>query len=107
MNKYEKDIREKGDLLFMNIKLVVPTAIRGTFRLMLYETLPGQFGLKVLAEYMWWPNIFCEIFHHDKSCNQCLKAGKNLKVLLGTDLTTKLPTQSFANKEINLDFAER
>ena len=53
---------------------------------------------------MWWPHIYREIHHHGKSCSQCLKAGKNLKVILGTDNATKLPTLTFANEELNLDF---
>ena len=86
-------------------KLVVPATIRGTFSAMLHETHPGQFGMKFLAEYIWWPHTYRETYHHGKSCNQILKAGKNLKVLLGTDHTTNLPTLTFANEEINLDFA--
>ena len=34
-----------------------------------------------------------------------LKASENLKVMPGTDNNTKLPTLTFANEEINLDFA--
>ena len=72
---------------------------------MLHETHPSQFAMKSLAEYMWWPYIYRGIYHHGKSCSQCLKAGKNLKILLGTDNITKLLTSTFANEELNLDFA--
>ena len=72
---------------------------------MLHETQPGQFGMKSLAEYLWWPNIYREIYHHGRTCSQCLKAGKNIKVLLGIHNISKLPTLTFANEEINLDFA--
>ena len=105
MKNYAKDLHMKDDLLFLDKKLVVPATIRVIFSLLLHETHPGQIGLKFLAENIWWPHIYREIYHHGKSCNQCLKAGKNLKVLLSTDHTTKLPTSSFANEEINLDFA--
>ena len=60
--------------------------------------------MKSLAEYICWPHIYREIYHHGKSCSQCLKASKNLKFLLGSDNITKLPTLTCANEEINLDF---
>ena len=105
MKNFSKDLHVKDDLLFLDNKLVVPTTIRGTFSAMLHETHLGQLEMKFLAEYIWWPHIYLKIYHHGKSCNQGLKAGKNLKHLLGTDHTTKLPTLTFANEEKNLDFA--
>ena len=105
MKNFAKDLYVKDKLLVVDNKLVVAATIRGTFNTMLHETHPGQFGMKSLAEHMWWPHIYREIYHHGKSFSQCLKAGKNLKVLLGTDNIRKLPTLTFANEEINLDFA--
>ena len=105
MKNFAKDLHVKDDLLFLDNKLVVPATIRATFITMIHETHPGQFGMKSLAEYMWRPHIYREFYHHGKSCCECLKAGKNLKVLLGNDNFTKLPTLFFANEEINLDFA--
>ena len=72
---------------------------------MLHETHPGQFGIESLAEYLWWPHIYREVYHHGRTCSQCLKAGKNIKVLLGTHNISKLPTLTFANEEINLEIA--
>ena len=95
MKNYTKDLHVKDELLFLDNKLVVPATIRGTFNLMLHETHPGQFGMKSLAEYLWWPHIYREIYHHGRTCSQCLKAGKNIKVLLGTHNISKL-----ANEEI-------
>ena len=94
----------KDELLFLDNKLVVPATIRGSFNSMLHETHPGQFGMKSVAEYLWWPHFYREIYHHGRTCSQCLKAGKNIKVLLGTHNISKLPTLTFANEEINLDF---
>ena len=105
MKNYAKDLHVKDDLLFLDNKLTVPATIRGTFNSMLHDTHPGQFGMKSLAEYLWWPHIYREIYHHGRICSQCLKAGKNIKVLLGTQNISKLPTLTFANEEINLDFA--
>ena len=72
---------------------------------MLHEPDPGQFVMKFLAEYIWWPQIYGEIDHHGKSCKQCPKASKNRKVLLRSEHMSKLPELSFANEENNLDFA--
>ena len=105
MKIYAKDLHVKDDLLFLDNKLVVPATIRGTLNSMLHETHPGQFGMKSLAKCLWWPHIYREIYIHGRSCSQCLKAGKNIKVLLGTHNISKLPTLTFANEEINLDFA--
>ena len=105
VKNFSKDLHVKDDLLFLDNKLVLPATIRGTFSAMLHETHPGQFRIMFLAEYIWWPRIYRKIYHHGKSCDKCLKAGKNLKVLLGTDHTTKLPTLTFANEEINLVYA--
>ena len=89
MKNYAKDLHVKDDLLFFDNKLVVPATIRGTFNPMLHETHPGQFGMKSLAEYLWWPHIYREIYHHGRTCSQCLKTGKNIKVLLGTHNISK------------------
>ena len=105
MKNYTKDLHVKDELLFLDNKLVVPATIRGTFNSMLHETHPGQFGMKSLAEYLWWQHIYREIYHHGRACIQCLKAGENIKVLLGNHNISKLPTLTFANEEINLDFA--
>ena len=102
---YAKVLHVKDDLLFLDNKLVVPATIRGNFNSMLHETHPAQFGMKSLAEYLWWPHIYREIYHHGRTCSQCVKAVKNIKVLLGTQIISKFSTLTFANEEINLDFA--
>ena len=105
MKYYTKDLHVKDEPLFLDNKLVVPATIRETFNSMLHETHPGQFGMKSLAEYLWWPHIYREIYHHGRTCSQFLKAGKNIKVLQGTHNISKLPTLTVANEEFNLDFA--
>ena len=76
MKNYTKDLHVKDELLFLDNKLVVPATFRGTFNLSSRENI-----------------------------NQCLKAGKNIKVLLGTHNISKRPALTFAIEEINLDFA--
>ena len=105
MKNYTKDLHVKDELLFLDNKLVVPATIRGTFNSMLHETHSGQFRMKSLAENLWWPHIYREFYHHGRTCSQCLKAGKNIKVLLCTHNISKLPKLTFANEEINLEFA--
>ena len=105
MKIYAKDLHVKDDLLFLDNKLVVPATIRGSFNSMLHETHRGQFGMKSLAEYLWWPHTYRQIYHHGRTCSQCLEAGKNIKNLLVSHNIPKLPTLTFANEEINLDFA--
>ena len=95
----------KEGLLFNDNKLVVPAALRSPFLSLLHETHPGQFGMKALAENIWWPHLYREIYHHGKNCIQCIMAGKNLKVLLGTNNTVKLPILTEPNEEVDLDFA--
>ena len=55
---FGKDLNVKDDLVFLDNKLVVSATISGTFNTMLHGTNPGQFGMKSVAEYMWWPHIY-------------------------------------------------
>ena len=92
------------DLLFFDNQIVIPAAARGAFSSMLHESHPGQFGMKFLAEFMCWPYVYRKIYHHGKSCKQFSKAGKNLKVLLGSEHMSKY-RNFHKQKKINLDFA--
>ena len=95
----------KEGLVFNDNKLIVPAALRSPLRSLLHETHPGQFGMKSLAENIWWPHLYREIYHHGKNCIQCIMAGKNLKVLLQTNNTEKLPILTKPNEEVDLEFA--
>ena len=107
LKNFQRDIHVKKELLFNDNKLIVPAAPRSPFLSLLHETHPGQLGLKSLAENIWWPQLYREIYNHGKNCIQCIKAGKNLKVILGTNNTEKLPILSEPNEdeEVDLDFA--
>ena len=87
---FQRDIHVKEGLLFNDNKLIVPADLKSPFQSLLHETHPGQFGMKSLAENIWWPHLYREIYYHGKNCIQCIKAGKNLKVILGTNNTEKL-----------------
>ena len=105
LKNFQRDIHVKEGLLFNDNKLKVPPALRSPFLSLLRGTHPGQFGVKSLAENIWWPHLYREIYYHGKNCIQCIKAGKNLKVILGTNNTEKLPILSEPNEEVDLDFA--
>ena len=92
-------------LLFNDNKLIVPAALRSPFMSFFHETHPRQFGMKSLAENIWWPHLYREIYYHGKTSFQCIKAGKNLKVILGTNNTEKLPILSETNEKLDLHFA--
>ena len=61
--------------------------------------------MKSLAENIWWPHLHRKIYYFGKICIQSIKAGKNLKMILGTSNTEKLPILSELNEEVDLDFA--
>ena len=61
--------------------------------------------MKSLAENIWWLHLYREIHCQGKNCIQCIKTGKNLKVILGTNKTEKLPILSEPNEELDLDSA--
>ena len=92
MKSSEKDLNTKDELLFLDNKLVVPAAVRETFSSMLHESHPGQFGMKLLAEYNSWPNIYREMYHHGKACTQCLEASKYFKICWDQITWAKFPT---------------
>ena len=105
LENFQRDIHVKEGLLFNDNILIVPAALKSPFFALLHETHPGQLGMKSLAEKNWWPHLYREIYYHGKNCIQCIKAGKNLKVILGTNDTEKLPILTESNEEIDLDFA--
>ena len=61
--------------------------------------------MKSLAGNIWWPHLYRKIYYHGKNCIQCIKAGQNLTVILGTSNTEKLLILSEPNEERDLDFA--
>ena len=71
----------------------------------LHGTHPGQFGMKYLAQYIWWPHINRQIYFHGINCSECTSAGKNLKIVIPNSQISELPPLSEPNEELNLDFA--
>ena len=100
----QRDIHVKEGLILNDNKLIVPAALRSPVLSLLHETHPRQFGMKSLAENILRPHLYREIYYHGKNCIQCIKAGKNLKVILGTNNTEKLKILTKPNEEVDLDF---
>ena len=102
---FTRDLRESDGLLYMDGKLVIPFTLRNAMMKTLHETHPGQFGMKYLAQYIWWPHINRKIYFHGINCSKCTSAGKNLKTVILNSQISELPPLSEPNEELNLDFA--
>ena len=76
LKNFQRDIHVKEGLFFNDNNLIVPAALRSPFLSLLHETHPGQSGIKSLAEKIWWPHLYREIYYHGKNCIQCIKAGR-------------------------------
>ena len=104
LKNFQRDIHVKEGLLFNDNKLIVPAALRSTFFSLLHET-HRTVRNEISGRNIWWPHLYTEIYYHGKNCIQCIKAGENLKVTLGTSNTKNLPILSEPKEEVYLDFA--
>ena len=78
---FTRDLHESDGLLYMDGKLVIPFTLRNAMMKTLHETHPGQFGMKYLAQYIWWPHINRQIYFHGKNCSECTSADKGKSIL--------------------------
>ena len=67
LKNFQRDIHVKEGLLFNDNKLIVPAALRSPSLSILHKFHPGQFGMKSLAENIWWPHLYREIYYHGKT----------------------------------------
>ena len=102
---FTRDLHESDGLLYMDGKLVIPFTLRNAMMTTLHETHPGQFGMKYLAQYIWWSHINRQIYFHGINCCECTSAGKNLKTVIPNSQISEVPPLSEPNEELNLDFA--
>ena len=102
--QFLKDLHKSEGLLYMDGKLVIHFTIRNAVLKILHESHPGQFGMKYLAQYIWWPHINRQIYFHGINCTQCTQTGKNIKSIIPTTQISELPALSEPNEELNLDF---
>ena len=102
---FSRDLHESDGLLYKDGKLVILFTLRNALMKTLHETHPGQFGMKYLAQYIWWPHINRQIYFHGINCSDCTSAGKNLKTVIPNSQISELPPLLEPNEELNLDFA--
>ena len=103
--QFAKDLHESDGLLYMDGKFVIPFTLHNAVLKTLHESHPGQFGMKYLAQYIWWPHINRQIYFHGINCTQCTQTGKNIKSIIPTSQISELPALPEPNEELNLDFA--
>ena len=103
--QFSKDFHESDGLLYMDGRLVIPFTLRNAVLKTLHESHPGQFGMKYLAQYIWWPHINRQIYFHGINCSQCTQTGTNIKSIIPTTQTSELTPLSEPNEKLNLDFA--
>ena len=68
LKHFTRDLHESDGLLYMDGKLVIPFTLRNAMMKNLHETHPDQFGMKYLAQYIWWPHINRQVYFHGINC---------------------------------------
>ena len=102
---FTRDLHESDGLLFMDGILLIPFTLSNAMMKTLHETHLGQFVMKYLALYIWWPHINKQIYFHCINCSECTITGKNLKSIIPSSQFSELPPLLEPNAELNLDFA--
>ena len=102
---FNRYLHESDGLLYMDGKLLIPFTRRNAMLKTLHETHPGQFGMKYLAQYIWWPHINRQIYFHGINCSECTISVKNLKTIIPNLQISELPPLLEPNGELTLDFA--
>ena len=102
---FTRDLHESDGLSYTDGKLVISFTLKNAMMKTLDETYPGQFGMKYLAQYIWWSHINSQIYFHGINCSECTSAGKSLKTVIPNAQTKILPPLLEPNEELNLDFA--
>ena len=99
-----KDLRVDGGLLYYENRLVIPTDMRQAILNSLHSGHPGRDAMIASVDEVWWPQIHRQIVATAKTCKNCQKAGKNLKVLKRQKQFGELKCTKEVNEEIALDF---
>ena len=72
-----RDLHESDVLLYLGGKLLIPFTLGTAIMKTVHEAHLGQFGMKYLAQYIWWPHINGQIYR-----SECTKTCKNLKIVI-------------------------
>ena len=91
--------------LYMDQRLVIPANLRSSIMSSIHYGHPGRDTMLRYVADIWWPKIHREVINTAKCCEQCSKAGKNVKTLLKQSQFEVIPKSKEPNEEIALDFA--
>ena len=67
--------------LYMDQRLVIPANLRSSIMSSIHYGYPGRDTMLRYVADIWWPKIHREVLNTAKCCEQCSKAGKNVKTL--------------------------
>ena len=71
-------VTSSGCILYDN-RLLVPKLLKQLVIDLLNQTNPGQLGMLLLADLIWFHRIHREVTYKAQSCPDCIRNGKNLK----------------------------
>ena len=101
-NSFSVDDR---DLLYFDERLVIPKNMRENMLNAIHFGHAGRDAMLREAADVWWPRINREIIEKANNCQECSKAGKNIKCLKTQNEYGKLPIAEIPNDEISINFA--
>ena len=99
-----KDLRIDGELVFFENRLLIPKDLRIAVINSLHKGHPGRDAMLASVDEVWLPQIHRQIVAQAKTCQNCQRAGKNLKTLKNQKQFGKIRTAECPNEEIALDF---
>ena len=97
-------VDERG-LLYMDQRLVIPKEMQENVLRAIHYGHAGRDAMLREAADLWWPKIHREIVERAQNCNECQRAGKNLKCLKTQKEFGKIPEAKEPNEETSIDFA--
>ena len=71
----------RDNTLLYGDRVVKPNQLRPTLMDALHLTHPGQVGMLEAAKHVWYPYLHRDIVSTAQNCKNCLKKGKNFKVI--------------------------
>ena len=96
---------DSNNLLYLDERLVIPKDMRENMLTAIHFGHAGRDAMLREAADVWWPKIHREIVEKANNCEECIKAGKNLKCLKSQKEFGTIPKAEKPNEEISLDFA--
>ena len=95
----------REDCLLVDERIVIPSQLRQTVLDSLHLTHPGSAAMLDLSQHVWFPHIHRSIVQMAQNCKHCTEQGKNLKPILGKNLSFQMEPVFEPNEEVQLDFA--